>query len=116
MENQKLKSALHRTLAERVVDAKIATGVESQEVREKLIEEHTKRSSSSLADSLRDLANMPIVKNAVSKVLEMTSEVQAIEGEDNVFTLDTNGPEVEDKVINIPEQIFVDALMGRRKL
>ena len=116
VENQKLKSALHRTLAERVVDAKIATGVESQEVREKLIEEHTKRSSSSLADSLRDLANMPIVKNAVSKVLEMTSEVQAIEGEDNVFTLDTNGPEVEDKVINIPEQIFVDALMGRRKL
>jgi len=116
VENQKLKSALHRTLAERVVDAKIATGVESQEVREELIEEHTKRSSSSLADSLRDLANMPAVKNSVSKVLEMTSEVQAIEGEDNVFTLDSTGPEVEEKVINMPEQVFVDALMGRRKL
>jgi DNA-binding ferritin-like protein len=116
VENQKLKSALHRTLAERVVDAKIATGVESQEVREELIEEHTKRSSSSLADSLRDLANMPAAKNAVSKVLEMTSEVQAIEGEDNVFTLDATEPEVEEKVTNMPEQVFVDALMGRRKL
>jgi hypothetical protein len=37
-ENKKLKSAMHRTLVERVVDTKIATGIESHELREELIE------------------------------------------------------------------------------
>ena len=116
-ENQKLKSALHRTLVERVVDAKIAAGVESHEVREELIEEHNSRSASSLADSLRDLAKMPTAKNARSNMLEMDSEIAVIEGEDNVITVDRNGEEeVKEKVINAPEQLFVDALMGRRKL
>ena len=116
-ENQKLKSALHRTLVERVVDAKIAAGVESHEVREELIEEHTSRSASSLADSLRDLAKMPIAKNARNNMLEMDSEIAVIEGEDNVITVDKNNEEeVKEKVTNAPEQLFVDALMGRRKL
>jgi len=116
-ENQKLKSALHRTLVERVVDAKIAAGVESHEVREELIEEHASRGASSLADSLRDLAKMPTAKNARSNMLEMDSEIAVIEGEDNVITVDRNGEEeVKEKVINAPEQLFVDALMGRRKL
>jgi hypothetical protein len=116
-ENQKLKSALHRTLVERVVDAKIAAGVESHEVREELIEEHNSRSASSLADSLRDLAKMPTAKNARSNMLEMDSEIAVIEGEDNVITVDKNGEEeVKEKVTNAPEQLFVDALMGRRKL
>ena len=116
-ENQKLRSALHRTLVERVVDAKIAAGVESHEVREELIEGHTSRSASSLADSLRDLAKMPTAKNARSNMLEMDSEIAVIEGEGNVITLGKDDEEkVKEKVINTPEQLFVDALMGRRKL
>ena len=116
-ENQKLRSALHRTLVERVVDAKIAAGVESHEVREELIEGHSSRSASSLADSLRDLAKMPTAKNARSNMLEMDSQIAVIEGEGNVITLDKNGQEqVKQKMTNTPEQLFVDALMGRRKL
>jgi hypothetical protein len=116
-ENQKLRSALHRTLVERVVDAKIAAGVESHEVREELIEGHTSRSASSLADSLRDLAKMPTAKNARGNMLEMDSEIAVIEGEGNVITLGKDDEEkVKEKVINTPEQLFVDALMGRRKL
>lgn len=116
-ENQKLRSALHRTLVERVVDAKIAAGVESHEVREELIEGHTSRSASSLADSLRDLAKMPTAKNARGNMLEMDSEIAVIEGEGNVTTLGKDDEEkIKEKVINTPEQLFVDALMGRRKL
>lgn len=116
-ENQKLRSALHRTLVERVVDAKIAAGVESHEVREELIEGHTSRSASSLADSLRDLAKMPTAKNARGNMLEMDSEIAVIEGEGNVTTLGKDDQEkIKEKVINTPEQLFVDALMGRRKL
>ena len=116
-ENQKLRSALHRTLVERVVDAKIAAGVESHEVREELIEGHTSRSASSLADSLRDLAKMPAAKNARGNMLEMDSEIAVIEGEGNVTTLGKDDEEkIKEKVINTPEQLFVDALMGRRKL
>lgn len=116
-ENQKLRSALHRTLVERVVDAKIAAGVESHEVREELIEGHTSRSASSLADSLRDLAKMPTAKNVRGNMLEMDSEIAVIEGEGNVTTLGKDDEEkIKEKVINTPEQLFVDALMGRRKL
>jgi DNA-binding ferritin-like protein len=115
-ENQKLKNALHRTLVERVVDAKIATGVESQEARESLIQEHVGRSAASLADSLRDLAKMPATKKVAGMMLEMNSEIEVIEGEENVTTINGEEEVVEEKVTNTPEQLFVDALMGRRKL
>jgi starvation-inducible DNA-binding protein len=115
-ENQKLKSALHRTLVERVVDAKIAAGVEVYDARESLIEEHVGRSAASLADSLRDLAKMPATKNSTGMMLEMNSEIEVIEGEENVFTIDNEEERIEEKATNTPEQLFVDALMGRRKL
>lgn len=119
-ENKKLKNALHRTLVERVVDAKIAAGVESLEARESSIEEHLTRSAASLADSLRDLAKMPAAKLLKASAPEIDSDITVVEGEeDNVLTLDKQEEEVqeeekEDK--RTPEQIFVDALMGRRKL
>jgi hypothetical protein len=115
-ENAKLKKALHRTLAERVVDTKIAAGVESEEQREELIEEHLVRSASSLADSLRDLAKMPAVKTSKAPMLEMDSEVEVME-EENTITLDGEAKEeVKEDKVKTPEQLFVDALMGRRKL
>lgn len=115
-ENRKLKNALHRTLAERVVDTKIAAGVEPAEVREDLIEEHVKRSASSLADSLRDLAKMPIERNSKNALPEINSEVEAVEGENNVLTVGKQEVEEEVKEEALTEQVFVDALMGRRKL
>jgi len=117
-ENKKLKEALHRILAERVVDAKISAGVESAESREELIESHVARTASSLADSLRDVAKMPARKGYASEVPEITAESTVVNNESNVTTI---GDE-DEEVIEAPkeevtlEQVFVDALMGRRKL
>ena len=115
-ENKKLKSAMHRTLVERVVDTKIATGIESYELREELIGEHLTRSANSLADSLRDLAKLPMTKSVKGTMPEINSELTVIEGEDNVYTLDKQEDLVQEDEIKTPEQLFVDALMGRRKL
>jgi starvation-inducible DNA-binding protein len=115
-ENQKLKSALHRTLAERVVDTKIAAGIEGPESREESIVEHVKRTASSLADSLRDLAGLPVAKKAKGTMPEISSEIEAVESEDNVITIDREQEEPKEQVSNVSEQLFVDALMGRRKL
>jgi len=115
-ENKKLKSAMHRTLVERVVDTKIATGIESHELREELIGEHLTRSATSLADSLRDLAKLPMAKSVKGTMPEINSELTVIEGEDNVYTLDKQEELVQEDEVKTPEQLFVDALMGRRKL
>jgi hypothetical protein len=117
-ENRKLKEALHRTLAERVVDTKISIGTESIEDREELIKDHTSRSAGSLADSLRDLAKLPSVKKSIHGLSESILENDVVsEKEENVLEED------EDEVIEQPkaktntvEELFVDALMGRRKL
>lgn len=115
-ENAKLKKALHRTLVERVVDAKISAGVEDADARESLIEEHSNRTASSLADSLRDLAKMPVASNAKAAMPEINSETEVVEGENNVLTVDGEVKEEKEEKAPSVEQIFVDALMGRRKL
>lgn len=114
-ENQKLKNALHRTLVERVVDAKIANGIESYEAREELIADHSNRTASSLADSLRDLASMPVTKTKRVNMPEINSEI-AVENEQNVIFSDKQEEEIEEVKTNAVEQLFVDAFMGRRKL
>jgi hypothetical protein len=120
-ENARLKGALHMTLVERVVDTKIALGVEPAEGRESLVAEHAKRTASSLADSLRDLAKTPVkVAKRISNFLSMpnvASEAEVVNTEDNVVTFDS---EEQAKPVESPansfEQVLVDALMGRRKL
>ncbi len=118
-ENAKLREALHRTLAERVVDTKISLGLEPIEQREQLIKDHASRSAGSLADSLRDLAKLPIAKKNIQKLnTEAVIDNYVVsEKETNVIVED------EDKAIDTPEsrvnpveELFVDALMGRRKL
>jgi hypothetical protein len=114
-ENTQLKKALHRTLVERVVDVKISSGLESISERESLIEEHSARTPSSLADTLRDLAKMPVATKVHSDMPELASETEVISSEKNVYTIGTEEvkePAKED----LFEQILVDALMGRRKL
>ena len=116
-ENQKLKSALHRTLAERVVDTKITVGAESVEDREQLIKDHVTRSAGSLADSLRDLVKLPIAKKNIHALSEsvLVSDVIS-EKEENVLEEDEEIVETPKSKVNSAEELFVDALMGRRKL
>lgn len=115
-ENARLKKALHRMLAERVVDTKIALGVESAEVRAELLEEHMSRSASSLADSLRDLATMKF-RPSYATAPEM--EENGVSINDDGSKIDGEEDTTEDEEadpITVAEQVFVDALMGRRKL
>ena len=119
-ENKRLKQALHRTLVERVVDTKIAFGMESVDDRDSLIADHSSRTASSLADTLRDIAKMPVKQSAVSTFESVTMETEVItEKEDNVVTIDADAT-AEETITESKEEIFedvlVDALMGRRKL
>lgn len=121
-ENKKLKEALHRTLVERVVDTKIALGIESAEDRDSLIEDHVKRTASSLADSLRDMAKIPagnVTKAKEFADIAVESEVVSNE-EHNVLTIDSEVQSSEEKNEDTAESAFenllVDALMGRKKL
>lgn len=121
-ENKKLKEALHRTLAERVVDTKIALGIESAEDREALIEDHIKRTATSLADSLRDMAKLPATDATKTKeFVDITVESEVVSNEEqNVLTIDPEIGASEKKEENTAETAFedllVDALMGRKKL
>lgn len=117
-ENAKLREALHRTLVERVVDTKISLGVEAVEEREQLINDHVTRSAGSLADSLRDLAKMPVAKKSAQKLNE-TAIVEndiVFEKEDNVVVEDEEVATAPKVKVNTVEELFVDAFMGRRKL
>ena len=116
-ENKKLKEALHRTLAERVVDTKITVGAESVEDREELIKDHITRSAGSLADSLRDLVKLPIAKKNIHALSEsvLVSDVIS-EKEENVLEEDEEIVQAPKSKANSAEELFVDALMGRRKL
>jgi hypothetical protein len=115
-ENAKLKVALHRILVERVVDAKISAGVEEDTSRDELIESHVTRTASSLADSLRDLVKMPVRKARSTGVPEFNNESTVAIDEQNVTTVDEEGNFASSKEEVSVEQVFVDALMGRRKL
>jgi len=115
-ENKNLKSALHRVLSERVVDAKIAAGVEAIENRDDLIKDHSQRTAASLADSLRDIAKMPAKKFSSNQVPEITSEAEGSKEEANVVSLEKETAKVEIPEVDLAEQLFVDAFMGRRKL
>ena len=116
-ENAKLKEALHRTLAERVVDTKISLGTESVESREELIIDHTKRSAGSLADSLRDLAKLPVAKKNIQKLNESIIENDILlEKEENVILEDEEVETAPQARVDTVEELFVDAFMGRRKL
>lgn len=120
-ENARLKVALKGSLAERVVDSKIMLGMIARDNREAELQEHLNRSASSLADSLRDLAQMKPTVLDYSGVPKVGNESVAIPvGKDKdgarekVFTI---GPEMEEGIKKLdPEEFFVEALMGRRKL
>jgi hypothetical protein len=120
-ENTNLRKALHKTLAERVVDAKISVGIEELANRSDAIEEHSSRSASSLADSLRDLAKLPPVKKEALAVENLTLNVEsaAVDEDGEPSSTLTESEVAEEKVVK-PETIFVekmsDILSGRTQL
>ncbi len=114
--NTKLKKALHRTLVERVVDAKISLGIVEHDARDLAIEEHSDRAASSLADSLRDLAEMPRaeVKKAPAN-LDVEESSQAVGEEPNVLTAEVEESAPQASAEERAEQLFVDILLGKKQ-
>lgn len=122
-QNVKLRSLLKKNLAERVVDMKIALGVAESEGRAELIEEHEKRSASSLADSLKDLATLPRVGPNSPDFPQVTEKSSVAEEGEPVLDYDLDGldgsGDSKEKEGD-PEEIFtermVEVLMGRRTI
>jgi hypothetical protein len=113
-QNTRLRSALKKGLAERVVDMRIALGLSEAEQRDEIVEQHMQRTASSLADSLRDLAQMPapVSPGSVPHVKATAAGVKGdADREVAVEVVETQSPKPLD-----PEDVFVDALMGRRPL
>ena len=122
-ENARLKTALKGSLVERVVDTKVSLGMVSQEEREESIHEHMERSAVSLADTLRDLAQMVPAAIDYSGVPRVESQGNGIPIDnrkdglnEKVLTIDTMEFETGSKKDINAEEFFTDALMGRKKL
>lgn len=118
-ENTSLRSALHRMLVERVVDNKIAKGVTGGLDRKTLVEEHSTRTASSLADALRDLDHIPTHENFKAPEMEIrtlatdVNEPQTETVGDN--SKNTTPQEQVDSALTA-EAIFTDVLMNRKKI
>lgn len=116
-ENAKLRGALKRMLAERVVDAKIARGIEESANRANLVEEHSGRTASSLADALRDVERYA-PRATEAKAPEMEVRSGAIGSEESVVT--DGETIVEEKApvnpLTLAESIMTDVFMNRKKL
>lgn len=117
-ENAKLKGYFKTQLAERVVDAKIALGIEEADKRAELLEEHKARTASSLRDSIRDLgAITPAAPKEPTGAPTVESSVAAV-GDDDGRSITTDVK--DDNPTKTPqEQLidgFVDVLMDRRRI
>lgn len=112
-ENTKLRTALKKGLAERVVDRKIELGMVEKTDRADSLTEHLARSASSLADSIRDLSEMAPSGAGVNGAPKVTNESEATdleEGDQETDDTDDLTPEAK------AEDLFVNVLMGRTKI
>lgn len=118
-ENAKLKAYVKSQWAERVVDTKIALGLEEKDDRETLLAEHVTRTASSLRDSIRDLGSLsPAVSRDVTGAPTVESSVNAV-GDDGGSAI-TTGPTEDDNPVKTPQEqlidSFTDVLMARRRI
>lgn len=121
-ENTRLRAALKKGLAERVVDLKIDLGLAEADKRTAEIEEHVSRSASSLADSmvdLRKLASRNLVNDSedLGKLFSKESGSTVVKNDKRV-TMNPAEENDDDESESDPsaklEQMAVEALMGRR--
>ena len=56
------------------------------------------------------------IEDLCKKMGTRVQQIEAVESEDNVITIDGEQEESKKQATDTSEQLFVDALMGRRKL
>lgn len=118
-ENARLKTALKGSLAERVVDTKIALGIVDRADREALLAEHVSRTAGSLADSLRDLVSLPVPQKESLQTPVIKEKSLAVGSEENspvIVAGDFESIESIKEPMEVFEDRLVDALMGRKSL
>lgn len=118
-ENTKLRSLLKRSLAERVVDAKIAVGLIESDERATAIVDHKERTAASLVDSLKDLAKLPSIKESAVDKLEDIPKVK----QGAAAVVEDGAPVEEEDEVDTPTKskydatdLFTDVFMGRKHL
>lgn len=117
-ENGKLRAALKKGLAERVVDTKISLGHESAEDRSSLIEEHATRSASSLADSLVDLRKA-VARGSVEEAANLFDTKSGTTRVKSDTKVTTSVTEAEERKVTPSEKLenrIVEGLLGKRAL
>lgn len=116
-ENARLRTALKRTLVERVVDTKIALGLVAKSDRASSIEEHEGRSANSLADSLRDMSAMTPVKPTEFEI--PTTEGHTKSQGSKEKNVEEDEEDESTKVVESEDKRFVtvfsDRMLGRTK-
>lgn len=122
-ENTRLRAALKKGLAERVVDLKIDLGLVEADTRNAAIEEHVSRSAGSLKDSMIDLRKLAAqnlttdsedLRNLFSK--ESGSTVVKDDKRVTMTPAEENEDEVSESDPSATlEDMAVEALMGRRR-
>lgn len=114
-QNTRLRAALKKNLAERVVDLRIAMGLTEADERDQLVDEYVERTASSLADSLRDLAAMPAQEAPFRRAPHVKPTALGVEGDnDREVVVEAVAPTSPKPTT--PEDLFVDVFMGRRPL
>lgn len=115
---EKLTKALHHSLVERVVDAKIARNIVKESDRVAAIEEHSARKASSIMDSLKDLSAIPMQANFEQKLTEsFNPKTVSTESSSNVEFDDEE--EVEESEVSVEDTIvqkFSNVLLGKTEL
>lgn len=113
-ENASLQAALHRSLAERVVDLKASLGKPGVEDRETAIQQHVERVTQSLQDMLNDL----IAEHAATPVRTFIEKVSnpalAVPGEAKSIIKET-GDEPANKNTDLTEADVIKRLFGGKK-
>lgn len=102
-ENTRLSTDMHKTVAERVVDLRVALGKESN--REEAISTYVGRSTESLSDSLADL----LKEAATAPKTPATRTVETVENP----AANTDGKDVtENKSTMTPEEVYMNLFRG----
>lgn len=115
--SNQLAAALHRSLVERIVDAKIYRGLVEVEKRAEAVESHSDRKASSLIDTLKDLSAIPL-KQDIEVLRESFEPTVGAVSEANTELVNEDSEEVE-PTLSVDEKLeskFVDLLMGRTVL
>lgn len=114
---ERLTKALHKSLVERIVDAKLYRGLVSEDNRAEAIQEHLGRTASSLVDTLKDLRAIPsqqidtkALREKFNQDILALAEANTELDDEDIVVIDESESLTPAKIL---EDKWTDQLMGR---